>query len=98
MNIIEELRLWFNEEESSLIAINLNPALEYSPADRDPRAAWLDLDSAHRVGRLILWETGAAELSVGDVTTGEVVVEEHREITSTVGLKDAVESLIAWVR
>ena len=98
MSIIEELCLWFNEKESSLISVNLNPALVKSPADGNTRAVWLDLDSAHRVGRLILWETGAAELSVGEVRTGEIVVEEHREITSIVGLTDAVESLIAWVR
>jgi hypothetical protein len=98
MSMIEQLRLWFSREESSLIALNLRATFSSGPEDRDPRSAWLDLDSEHRVGRLILWETGAAELSVGDVETGEMATEEHREITSTLGLQDAIQSLIAWVK
>ncbi len=45
-----------------------------------------------------MWDNGAAELTVGDRETGEIVVNEHRDIATSLGLDDAVESLIAWVR
>ena len=33
---------------------------------------------------------------MGDVVSG-AVAEEHREITSKIGLHDATETLVAWV-
>jgi len=54
------------------------------------------ITSPRRIGRLVIWNTGEAELSMGDVASA-TVAEEHREITSEIGLRDATETLVAWL-
>jgi hypothetical protein len=44
----------------------------------------------------VIWDTGEAELSMGDVASA-TVTEEHREITSQIGLRDATETLVTWL-
>jgi hypothetical protein len=34
---------------------------------------------------------------MGDVAS-DAVLQEHREITSEIGLRDATETLVAWLR
>jgi hypothetical protein len=97
MSVLETFQARFNERKASLVADGLQPGFGYGPADYDPRAAWFDLDSEHRVGRLTVWDDGAAELTVGHIKAGEIIVSEHRDIATSLGLDDAVESLIAWV-
>jgi hypothetical protein len=54
------------------------------------------LTSAERIGQLVIWDTGEAELSMADAASA-TVTEEHREITSGIGLRDATETLVAWL-
>jgi len=57
----------------------------------------VDLDSRDRLGRLTIWEGGAAHLQVLEVSSGAVLVDEHREMSGRVGFEDAVSSLVAHV-
>jgi len=97
MNIIETLEERFKKQKAELVAGGLEPEFQHGPAENDPRAAWFDLDSERRVGRLTVWDNGAAEITVGEIGSGDTVVSENREITTSLGLDDAVRALIAWV-
>jgi hypothetical protein len=66
------------------------------PPDREKPSVSITIASARRISQLTLWSTGEAELSMGDSDSG-TVSEEHREITSKVGLQNAVETLVGWV-
>jgi hypothetical protein len=67
------------------------------PADRTPPSAWVDFESASRAARLIVWADGLANLAVLDFREGRKLLEEHREISSTVGLDDAEVRVLAWL-
>jgi hypothetical protein len=61
------------------------------PADNGPRrAVKLDAESERGLAQLMLWETGELDLVIGDALSGEVLVDEHREVFSEVGIKDAL--------
>jgi hypothetical protein len=55
----------------------------------------VDFESATRAARLIVWADGQADLAVLDREKGEELLNEHREITSTVGLDDVESSVLA---
>jgi hypothetical protein len=67
-----------------------------SPPDRDKQSVSMMIASTRRIAQLVVWDTGEAELGMGDVSSGNVK-EEHREITSKIGLRDATKTMISWV-
>jgi hypothetical protein len=95
-DVISDLRTWFEERRSALADLGLNVDFKDSPSDRAKRSAALTVASSRRIGQLVVWESGEAELSFGDVESNDVV-EEHREITSQIGMRDATETLLAWL-
>lgn len=96
--LFDELRNWFFIHQAEMRASGLECRLGESPDDgRDKSALWIDIDSATRVGQLILWSSGEAELAVASIGSSEPVINEHREITSQLGLDDALGSLLAGV-
>lgn len=94
--MLDDLRAWFDAHQKSLAGDGYQVEVTESPADRGKQSASMTITSAHRIGRIVLWDTGEAELSMADVASA-TVVEEHREITSEIGLRDATESLLAWL-
>ena len=94
--MLEDLRTWFEAHKISLDRRGYLVEYAESPRDRSKRSASLTISSAGRIGRLVIWDTGEAELSMGDAGSGDVA-EDHREITSEVGLRDATETLLAWL-
>jgi hypothetical protein len=97
MQIIVDLQIWFAKCKAALLGDGYKVELAKSPPDRGKPSVSITIASAHRIGELTVWSNGEAELGMGDVDSG-MVSEEHREITSTIGLQDATETLIAWVR
>ncbi len=94
--VLNELQAWFAEHKASLADSGYVAELATSPPDRVKPSATVTIASTRRIGQLTVWSTGEAELSMGDADTG-TVVEEHREITSRIGLHDATETLAYWV-
>lgn len=45
---------------------------------------------------MVVWDSGEATLSVGDLATGIVIAEEQLEITTRFGLEEALSSAVAW--
>jgi hypothetical protein len=95
-HVLDELRAWFTRNKSTLVAIGYHLEFKESPPDRGKQSVSVIIASAKHIAQLVVWDTGEAELSMGDVSSGNVI-EEHREITSEIGLRDATETLVAWV-
>jgi hypothetical protein len=95
-SVLDALRAWFDAHESSLADDGYQVEFAESPVGRAKLSASVTVASAHRIARLVIWDTGEAELSMGDVASA-AVAEEHREITSEIGLRDAMETLVAWL-
>lgn len=97
MDLLEQLRAWFSAEADALRATGL--AVEFAhPVQSLPKpSASVTVLGDSRLARLTVWETGEAELDLGDARTGSLE-QQHRDITGRVGLVDAVETMIAWVR
>jgi hypothetical protein len=96
-NVLEVMDHWFRQRLPVLEGLGLKVSITWGPCDRSPASAWLDFESAERSARLILWSDGQAELSIGDVVRGEILLDEHREISGEVGLDDAETSVLAWL-
>jgi hypothetical protein len=96
-DVISDLKAWFEDRKTTLIDLGLRADFNDSPSGRAKRSAVLTVASAQRIAQLVVWETGEAELSLGDVGSKDVV-EEHREITSKIGIRDATETLMAWLK
>ena len=95
-DVLNDLREWFAERSGGLAELGLQAEFAESPPDRVKRSAWVMIASSSRVGQLVVWDTGEAALTLGDIGSDNVV-EEHREITSRLGLHDATQTLLAWL-
>jgi hypothetical protein len=94
--VLDALQSWVDEQEAGLASNDIRISLTRGASGRDKESAWVDIDSPSRLVRLTVWDTGEAVLTVGDLATGGVVAEEQREITSELGLEDALRSALAW--
>lgn len=96
MDVLEKLRAWHDCQQDGGdggIAIEFTEQL----SSRLKRSASATAVGPIRLARLTVWETGEAELDLSDVESG-AMEQQHREITSTVGFSDAIETMMAWVR
>jgi hypothetical protein len=97
MNPLDALQPWLIRRTPEMEAAGMKLSTTWGPEDRDPRSVWVDFESTSRSARLILWSNGEADLMVGDLDLGEVLLEEHREITSPIGLDDVGATVKAWL-
>jgi hypothetical protein len=51
------------------------------------RAVQLDLATPGRLVQVTIWESGDVDLIMGDLSTGEILANEHREVTTRIGLR-----------
>ena len=96
MDILEQLRAWYNSQQEvgdNEVVIEFSQLL----SGRPKRSASATAVGPSRLARLTVWETGEAELDLADAESG-AMDQQHRQITSSVGLSDAVETMMAWVR
>lgn len=96
-SILETLDRWVGARRQALAAKGVTVSMTRGPADHTPQAAWVDFESNTRAARLIVWADGQADLAVLDTEEGRELLDEHREITDSVGLDDAELSVLAWL-
>ncbi|WP_205413067.1 immunity protein TriTu family protein [Austwickia chelonae] len=94
--MLQYLEDWVSKSRLGLEAEGVQVSLEFSPENRDKISAWLDLDSPGRLVRLIVWESGEAILSVGDVVSGALLADEQLEVSGVFGLEQALDDAVAW--
>jgi hypothetical protein len=95
--VLDMLELWAQARRQPLEAKGITVSTTRGPADRAPAAAWADFESSTKAARLTVWADGQADLAVLDFQEGRELLNEHREITTTVGLDDAELSILAWL-
>jgi hypothetical protein len=95
-DILNQLRVWFEERSPVFARSGYHAEFSESPSDRGKLSASVTVASSRRIGQLVIWDSGEADLSMGDVGSA-TVVQEHREITSQIGLRDATETLVTWL-
>lgn len=59
------------------------------------QAARLDVEASDRLIQATVWESGETDLVVGDVRSGDLLVNEHREITSRIGIQALLDDVLA---
>jgi hypothetical protein len=96
-SILETLDRWVTARHEPLTARGIKVSITFGPADRTPQAAWVDFESTTRAARLILWADGQADLGVLDFEKGQDLLDEHREITDTMGLDDVELTILSWL-
>jgi hypothetical protein len=96
MNMIKALEEWFLLNHEKLRQSGVDGRFAKGPNNLDKSAAWLDLETQTTLGRMIVWETGEADLEVGDVSTGHVH-PIHRTLRSTVELHQSIDELVSAV-
>jgi len=57
----------------------------------------LDASSGRGLAQLLLWDTGELDLTVGEASTGDILLDEHREVTSRLGISDALDTIEAYL-
>jgi hypothetical protein len=68
-SILDTLREWFTKERAGLLTRGLTVQLgDPSDSRGNNPSICLDIDSASRLGQLILWSSGDAELQLADVS------------------------------
>ncbi len=77
------------EFESAGIVFSTTP----SP-DAAVRSLRVDADSDRALAQVVLYDSGELDLVVGDASTGAALLDEHREITSPVGITELISTLI----
>jgi hypothetical protein len=92
--VLAQLEQWFEEHQEQLSARGLSASLARSPDDgRNKPSLCLNIDSDARLGQLLLWDGGEAEVQIADVASGEVV-QQHHDVTSRAELEAVLGSLL----
>jgi hypothetical protein len=93
-NVLDLITPWLEGRQADFGTKGINVELTWGPSDSSPAAAWLDFETSSRSARLIMCLNGLADLTVGCFTTGEVLLDDHREISSHLGLDDVAETIV----
>ena len=89
--MIQTLRAVESRFASRGIAVAMVPP---PPEDRNERRALrIDAESDRALAQIILWESGELDLVIGDACSGDVLVDEHREVSSAIGIEDALAAI-----
>jgi hypothetical protein len=75
--------------------IRLELQIPREPGDKT--GVRLDASSARGLAQLLLWDTGELDLTIGDADTGDILLSEHREVTSKLGISDALNTIEAYL-
>jgi hypothetical protein len=62
------------------------------------RAVRLDAETSLRLVQVTMWDTGEVDMVVGDLSTGDVLANEHMEVTTRLGIKGLLSDVSDAVR
>ena len=94
--LLDDVGRWVERNRDRLVARGLRVELTHGLEHHDKLASWVDIDSATRLVRLIVWDSGEANLAVGDVPSGLMLADEHLEISGALGIEHALQDASAW--
>ena len=82
---------------SRFAAYRLDYELTYCTPTDNP-AMRLDFQSPLHVGRVTVWESGACDMEVLDVATGDMVFYEHHELAAEKEFHEVYPRLVIFMR
>lgn len=95
-SLLKDAREWIDARLEEIRKVGLLTEVSFAPRDREKQAIQWVLESSERIGEIILWDTGEAELSFASIETGEVR-PEHRDIDGAAALEEALSAVFNWV-
>ncbi|WP_456318812.1 immunity protein TriTu family protein [Allokutzneria albata] len=96
VNFPNELEGWFERREGEFNRLDIAVRLTRSPMDgRDKASAWVDFDSSARIGQIVVWDAGEAELHCIEVNA-EPGPPEYRILLPAEDLHEAADSVAGW--
>lgn len=96
LEMLNALEDWLKEKEPELAGSGYQVRLTKSPPDRLNPSASLMIESAIRIGQLIVWASGEAQVGLAEIESGSVS-DEHKKISSVAELRETAESLLRWL-
>ena len=87
---------WVDAHADELAARGVSATLIAGPRERATTAVWTDFDTDQRTARVIVWDSGEAELVVGAFSSGDVIWNEHLTLTSEFGVAAVLEDAARW--
>lgn len=91
--IVDTLREEFEIWRQTLPAETTSDFQELDRPVSIGRAVRLTVETPTRAAEVIVWESGEADLVVGDLSAGEIVASEHMEITTRFGIREMLEDI-----
>jgi hypothetical protein len=93
LTLTEQLAEALNSVQDELKRAGIAVSTTWSP-EAAIRTLRIDADSDRAVAQAVLYDSGELNLVVGDATTGAVLLDEHREVTSSVGIAEFISTLV----
>ena len=87
----------FNDARERFAGRGITLELQTPSEPGEKTGVRLDASSARGLAQLLLWDTGELDLTVGDPNTGDILLNEHREVTSKLGISDALDTIQAYL-
>lgn len=87
---------WIDGNRDRIASDNAHVSISYE-VDHDPASAALSIDGPERIGSLTVWESGSAELQVGAIEDGSIVLNESLNWRGTDELSQLCDRLMRWV-
>ena len=95
--LLEEFAKWIKVNRLELENNGTLVTTSRSPEDgRSKASILLDLDTKDHLGRLMIWDSGEAELELAAVASGEVRMK-HLEIDTFNSLQVTLTTLVVWI-
>ena len=91
--IVDTLREEFDNWRKTLPAETSSNFQELDCPAGVGRAVRLAVATAARAAEVTVWESGEADLVVGELSTGGIVANEHIEITTRVGIRGLLDDI-----
>jgi len=96
INYLDLLHVWFDAKRTFLRSRSVDAEVELSERDGEAIAIRVILESKAKMGEIIVWDNGMAELQLGSVVTGEVTTKSQ-SLSSGGELQSYEEQLLGWM-
>lgn len=87
---------WFETRRTGLEQENCSVELKLPTGEFDPDSILVVLETEDRMGELILWSHGLADVQRG-LFDEEKLVTTHHEVMSSEGVVRLLDDLVGWV-
>jgi hypothetical protein len=95
--IIDILRDEFDTWQKTLPVSAFSEFEEFTHPSGAARSTRVAVETSTRVAEAIVWDSGAADLVIGNLASGEVEAIEHMELTTRVGVRGLLEDMARLV-